>query len=160
MTHFQPDIRTATPADVPALLDLVRHTGTLDLHTPYTYWALAHAGVILVAERDGVLVGLLTAMRAPEGSVMLLWQVGLRESERGTGLSQRLLDAFLDEARALGVGAVTLTIAEDNLASQGMMQRFATRHGLVLERVGDTGPAATVMALETLYRLKLTHASV
>lgn len=160
MSHIQPDIRTATPADVPALLDLVRDTGTLDLHTPYTYWALAHAGVILVAERDGVLVGLLTAMRAPEGSAMLLWQVGLRESERGTGLSQRLLDAFLDEARALGVGAVTLTIAEDNLASQGMMQRFAARHGLVLERIGDTGPAATAMALETLYRIKLTHASV
>ena len=160
MSLPQPGIRPATAADVPALLDLVRDTGTLDLHTAYTYWALVHAGLVLVAERDGGLVGLLTAIRAPDGEATLLWQVGLRQAERGTGLSQRLLDAFLDRARALGVGTVTLTIAEDNRASQGMMRRFAARHSLALERVGDTGPAASVMTLETLYAMKLTHASV
>lgn len=160
MSDSNSHTRHATPADVPALLDLVRATGTLDLHTPYTYWALAHAGLVFVAERNGALVGLLSALRAPEGEAMLLWQVGLRESERGTGLSQRLLDAFFGQARALGVGTVTLTIADDNLASQGMMRRFAARHGLTLERVGDTASAAPAMALETLYRMKLTQASV
>ncbi|WP_225205935.1 GNAT family N-acetyltransferase [Novosphingobium huizhouense] len=156
----QPTIRPATAADVPALLDLVRAAGTLDRHTPYTYWALVNAGLVLVAEREGALVGLLTAMRAVEGEAMLLWQVGLREAERGTGLSQRLLDAFLREAHGLGVGAITLTIAEDNRASLGMMRRFAERHGFALEPVGDTAPAASVMALETLYAMKLTRASV
>ncbi|MCH7628652.1 MAG: GNAT family N-acetyltransferase [Proteobacteria bacterium] len=149
---IRPSIRDATPADVPALLDLVRETGTLDLHTPYTYWTLTHAGLVLVAERDGRLVGLLTALRACEPDRLFLWQVGLLAALRGTGLAQRLLNAFLAHARALGTRSVDLTIAPGNAASRAMMERFCARHGLSMVATGETfGPASE----ETLFVIGL-----
>lgn len=145
-------IRSATPADVPALLALVREVGTLDLHTPYTYWTLVHAGIVLLAEHEGRSAGLLTAMRARQPDRLFLWQVGLLRAMHGTGLAQRLLDAFLIEARTLGTRKIDLTIAPENHASRAMMDRFCSRHGLTMSSVGQTcGP----MAPETLLSITL-----
>lgn len=147
-----PTIRQATPADVPALLALVQETGMLDLHTPYTYWTLTHAGLVLVAERDGRPVGLLTAMRALQPDRLFLWQVGLLAPLRGTGLAQRLLDTFLTQAQALGAHTVDLTIAPDNAASRAMMERCCARHGLSMAATGRTFGTAID---ETLFAIRL-----
>ncbi len=145
-------IRPAIADDVPALLALVRDAGTLDLHTPYTYWTLTHAGLVLVAEEQGHLVGVLTALRALEPDCLFLWQVGLLAHLRGTGLAQRLLDAFLTQAQALGTATVTLTIATDNTPSRAMMERFCARHGLSMMAGGQTFGTASD---ETLFVIRL-----
>lgn len=145
-----PTIRPATPADVPALIALVQETGTLDLHTPYTYWTLTHAGLVLVAEREGQLVGLLTALRARAPDHLFLWQVGLLAPVRGTGLAQRLLDSFLMNARKLGARTVDLTIAPENAASRAMMERFCARHGLSMVTTGQTFGTETDETLFTI----------
>lgn len=148
-------IRLATPADVPALLALVRDTGTLDLHTPYTYWTLTHSGLVLVAEHDGRLVGLLTALRGIAADHLFLWQVGLLAAMRGSGLAQALLDSMFDRARTLGIRAIDLTIAADNAASRRMIERFCARHALALESTGETGNTNGAMTNEELLRIAL-----
>ncbi len=145
-------IRPATADDVPALLALVRDAGTLDLHTPYTYWTLAHAGLVLVAEQQGQPVGLLTALRALQPDRLFLWQVGLLAPVRGTGLAQRLLEAFLAQTQALGTHTVELTIAPDNTPSRAMMERFCARHGLSMVATGQTFGTASD---ETLFAIQL-----
>ncbi|MCW1381416.1 GNAT family N-acetyltransferase [Novosphingobium sp. KCTC 2891] len=148
-------IRDAMREEVPALLRLARSAGTLDLHTPYTYWTLTAAGIVLLALDDTRPVGLLTALRAADPARAFLWQVGLVPEARGRGIAARLLDTFRDRALAQGIDAVDLTIAADNTASFAMMHRFAQRHGLMLAATGETGDADGAMANETAYTINL-----
>jgi ribosomal protein S18 acetylase RimI-like enzyme len=109
------EIRPATPADVPALRDVgVRAwqtafagvlppaevaNGIAEFFNEYSLGAAVRSGRMLVAERDGTVVGLLESDRpAPERAV--IWKVYVApEAQRG-GVGRALVEAYLAGADA------------------------------------------------------------
>ncbi len=95
-----PTIAAATPADLPAIFQLLDDSGLpragLD----------AHLATTLVARDDGALVG--TAALELYGTAALLRSVAVSYARRGRGLGQALTAAALDLGRERGVVTVYL----------------------------------------------------
>jgi peroxiredoxin/ribosomal protein S18 acetylase RimI-like enzyme len=75
----------------------------------------------LVAERDGVPIGLCTYEILPGGAQCEVVTLSTRDEGRGVG--ERLLDAAADIARAAGCWRIFLTTTNDNIRAIGFYQR-------------------------------------
>jgi L-2,4-diaminobutyric acid acetyltransferase len=118
------ELRPPALADAQAMWSLVR-ASTLDDNSPYAYLMLAryHAGTCAVAERDGALVGFVSAFVPPEQpDTLFVWQVGVSEQARGTGLATRLIASLLERY-------LEATVTPSNLASLTLFRRLAERLG-------------------------------
>lgn len=118
-------IEQAHPDDVPAIEALVR-----EAYEPYVarigrppgplredYAAIVATGRALVARRGGRVVGMLVLSVRPDH--VLVENVAVAASERGTGLGARLLAIADDRARETGLSEVRLYTHErmtENLA--------------------------------------------
>lgn len=125
--HF----RSAVPADGASLWRLVQATGSLEPNTPYAYLLLASdfGRTCLVAEQDGHVVGAVIGYHPPEqADTAFVWQVGLLPALRGKGLGLELLQRWIALPANQACWWVTATVADDNLASQALFQRFAALH--------------------------------
>ncbi|MGV2290827.1 GNAT family N-acetyltransferase [Trinickia sp. YCB016] len=103
-----PDPRPATLADRQAIEEIVR-----DAYSPYIdrigrppgpmlddYEALIAAGRVYVVEREGAIQGLVVLI--PEPDAMLLDNVAVAPSAKGTGIGRSLLEYAERSARAAG----------------------------------------------------------
>jgi ribosomal protein S18 acetylase RimI-like enzyme len=115
----------AQPSDVAAIEALVREAyepyidriGGLPGPLEEDYRAIVAAGRALVARRGGRIVGLLVSSVHPDH--VLVENVAVATSERGTGLGSALLALADDQARQAGVPEVRLYTHEkmtENLA--------------------------------------------
>ncbi|MFN9973536.1 MAG: GNAT family N-acetyltransferase, partial [Phycisphaerae bacterium] len=75
----------------------------------------------LIAERDGVPIGLCTYEILPGGAQCEVVTLSTRDEGRGVG--ERLLDAAADVARAAGCWRIFLTTTNDNIRAIGFYQR-------------------------------------
>ncbi len=109
------------------------------------------AAVVLVAERDGAVVGYAYATLEPmdwmslRGPAGVLHDIIVSEAARGGGAGRALLDAVLAELARRGAPRTVLSTAARNAAAQ----RFFARHGfrptmveLTREAAGDPGAGA------------------
>ena len=94
------ELRTATPADLPKVLDLLN---SARLPTAGVAEAFPH---LVVAESEGLLVGV--AGLEVYGASALLRSVVVEESWRGSGVGRRLIENALDEAKRRGLDDVFL----------------------------------------------------
>lgn len=112
--NAHPGIRPAVPADRQAVEDIVRQA-----YSPYIprigkspgpmlddYEALIGKGVVYVVEREGAVRGVLVLI--PEQDVMLLDNVAVAPSAKGTGIGRSLLQFAEHSARAAGCRAIRL----------------------------------------------------
>lgn len=87
----------------------------------------------VLAERDGALLGWISAYRPPPSPEQLfVWQVAVAPAARGEGLALKMLDALLARPAVAGARTLTTTITEDNEASWRLFRAFARRHGATL----------------------------
>jgi GNAT superfamily N-acetyltransferase len=139
-------IRPARPADRAALLeqyrllnaweDAISHDRLTDADAAEASLTVAEGraartgGHILVAERDGAVIGhmFLTFERSapfhrdrPYAYVMELF---VREAERGTGIGRRLLQAAEDLARKAGLRRLLIGVLAGNDRAEGAYRRF------------------------------------
>lgn len=93
--------------------------------------------VVLVAERDGVLVGYsyggmegndYMALRGPAG---VIYDLIVEPTERRTGVGSALMDATIAALRSLGAPRVLLFTAEKNKIAQAMFERAGFRRTMV-----------------------------
>jgi GNAT superfamily N-acetyltransferase len=130
-------IDEATPADIPALCELLkllfaqeaefRPDGEKQAQGLGRIIAAPEAGRILVLREQGGIVGmvnlLFTISTALGGRVALLEDMVLRPEHRGKGLGTTLLQAALAFARQSGCLRVTLLTDGDNEAARRFYQR-------------------------------------
>jgi amino-acid N-acetyltransferase len=99
-TRLPPTIAAATPADLPAIFQL------LDDNRLPRAGLDAHLTTTLVARDDGAIVG--TAALELYGAAALLRSVAVSSAQRGWGLGRALTTAALDVGRRRGVSIVYL----------------------------------------------------
>jgi GNAT superfamily N-acetyltransferase len=93
---------------------------------------------VLVAERDGTIVGVATCVR--DGATCELRSLYVVPEAWGTGVAQRLQDSALDAMRERGATEAVLWVVEAN----GRARRFYEREGWTLSgeaRASPLGPS-------------------
>jgi ribosomal protein S18 acetylase RimI-like enzyme len=101
-------IRTATAADIPAVLALwqrARSQAAVSVDTEDGVQLAIDAEALLVAERDGAVIGTLIA--GWDGWRGSLWRLTVEPGERRRGVGRALVEA--GERRLRGLGAVRIT---------------------------------------------------
>lgn len=134
--------------------------GTLDVHTPYTYWVLTHyfTEYCFVAKESGKgAVGFLTAVVNDKKA--LIWQAGVLPAYAGRRIGQALLDHLIQRLRECGVSCAETTIAGSNAASRALLLHYCERNGIPVEACGPAGPQSDAHDGEILYRLALADGS-
>jgi len=128
-------IRNAAESDGKIMRMLARKCGTLDLHTPYTYWvAAAHCSeCCFILETDGTPIGYIMAVDAPE--IVFIRQIGILPEYRGKGLSRILIASCVDYTKERKKD-IEVTIAEDNENSYRSFARFCERKGIIMVKTG------------------------
>ncbi|MEY1661071.1 diaminobutyrate acetyltransferase [Isoalcanivorax beigongshangi] len=92
------------------------------------------AETCVAAERDGELVGFISGYIPPkQADTLFVWQVAVRDDQRGEGLAGRMLDDLLARAACAEIRYIETTITPDNDASWRMFRRFAARHAMPTE---------------------------
>lgn len=114
--------------DAKSIWSLVRSTHVLDVNACYTYLMLCRnfANTCVVAEVNGEVAGFLTAYICPEQlDTLFVWQIAVKQSERGQGLASGMLNALSQRNLFKNIRYLETTIAPSNTASQALFQKFA-----------------------------------
>ncbi|WP_433565403.1 GNAT family N-acetyltransferase [Nocardia sp. CA-151230] len=158
------EIRVAEPGDYPAIGELTVEVyvgeGHVNPRSPYVEELAdtatrAAAAEILVAVRDGELLGSLTMARpgTPFADIARPGELEFRmlavsKGARGLGIGTALMRRVIDTARAEGFGAVVLTTMPTMQDARRMYDRLGFAHAPERDWRTDTGLQLTVMRLE------------
>ncbi|MDX5332491.1 MAG: diaminobutyrate acetyltransferase [Gammaproteobacteria bacterium] len=128
--------RPPSKEDGKSIHQLIRDSKTLDLNSAYLYFLLADhfRDTCVVAERDGQLVGFVSAYRLPaRPDTLFVWQIGVDASTRGQGVASAMLQEYEQRPFFREIRRIELTISPSNKASQALFKRWAERLGTTLE---------------------------
>jgi len=135
--------RPPSPSDGREMWRLARESGVLDVNSAYCYIMLARyfADTCALAEREGRVVGFVTAFRPPvREDTLFIWQIAVDRAERGRGVGSRLLREVLDRPRSQGIRYIEATVTPGNQASRALLGRLARGCGTELsETAGFPG---------------------
>ncbi|MBC6447119.1 diaminobutyrate acetyltransferase [Actinokineospora sp. HBU206404] len=126
------EIGAPSIADGAAIWRIARDSRALDLNSSYAYllWCRDFAQTSAVARIDGQVVGFVIGFLRPQcPDTVVVWQIAVDESQRGSGLGGRLLDHLMARVAAQGVCRLETTITADNAPSVGLFASLARRNG-------------------------------
>ncbi|MEF3304366.1 diaminobutyrate acetyltransferase [Paenibacillus sp. GYB003] len=129
-------------SDAGAVWRLVRDDGRLDANSAYCYMLLfrCFADTCLVAERDGRLLGFVTAFEPPsEAGTLFVWQIAVAPDARGGGIGSALLRRLLELPAGRGALRLEATVSGSNAASRRLFEALARERGAPCETVEGGG---------------------
>ncbi|WP_270165131.1 diaminobutyrate acetyltransferase [Paenibacillus sp. SYP-B4298] len=136
-------LRKPRKQDGAAVWELIDRAGTLDLNSIYCYMLLCdlYRDTCIVAERDGRLLGFVSALRPPQKAHHLfIWQVAVDPSRRGQGLGTAMVTRLLEQVRKQqDVRYIEATISPSNTASRRLFEAVARSYGSVCSYDGERG---------------------
>lgn len=116
--------------DGAAIWELIKHTGTLDLNSSYSYllWCEMFSDTSIVVESKGSPVGFISGFIHPKKSnTLFIWQVAVHKSEQGNGLGTKMLFELLGRENSVNIRYIEATISPTNIPSQNLFQGFANK---------------------------------
>jgi ribosomal protein S18 acetylase RimI-like enzyme len=130
-------VRTASKADVPAVIEVWEESRTSLPRTPddpaVVERLLDHdPGALLVAEEAGVLVGVLIA--GWDGFRGNVYRLAVRPSHRRLGIAQQLVEAGHDRLRELGARRVTALVGDEEGAAVSLWRAVGYRRDEFVHR--------------------------
>ena len=135
-------IREATYVDAEDVVRLIQTTA--DKGSPITEEYIheyldSPKSKILMAEKDGKVVGLLSYSTRPD-----LWhaticcfieEITVEESERGKGIGSELIQSVMDKMKMSGCAEIALIVDKENIAAQRLYKRLGIdEEALCLEK--------------------------
>lgn len=126
-TGLEPTLRAPGRADGARLHAFVQ-ASSLETNSCYAYLLLAthFQETSVVAERDGELLGFVAGYRLPDRpDTLFVWQVGVAQAARRTGLGRRMLLALVRRLTPRGVRRIQATVGEGNEASSRLFGAVA-----------------------------------
>jgi L-2,4-diaminobutyric acid acetyltransferase len=129
-------LRRPDAVDGTAVSSLIAASPPLDVNSAYCnlLQCTDFRDTCVLAERDEVLVGWISAYRPPaRPECLFVWQVAVSAKARGEGLAAGMLDELIARPAAADATALITTITQDNAASWALFEAFARRHGATLE---------------------------
>lgn len=130
-------LREPTEEDGQAVWQLISSCPPLDENSMYcNILQCSHfADTCVVAERDGVVEGWLSAYRPPgEPETIFIWQVAVNDAARGQGLGKTMIRHLLARPLLVEVSRIKATITPDNRASWRLFEAVADLLGAPLTR--------------------------
>jgi ribosomal-protein-alanine N-acetyltransferase len=131
-------IRSATLADLPAILAIERQTGSAAHWTRDEYERLVKTGVVIVAEHVGeqpaepaaalpvgTLCGFVCAQAV--GTDWELENIVVATEFLRQGIADQLMRRLIREAQTLAAGRILLEVRESNLAARSLYEKHAFR---------------------------------
>jgi [ribosomal protein S18]-alanine N-acetyltransferase len=120
-------IRSAVPADIAAMVQLVGHAVTAAQWSRAQFERLFEAGtprrVALVMEEEQTVQGFLIAHEV--ASEWEIENIAIASPARRRGMGTRLLGYFLDWIRNEGASAVFLEVRESNAAARSLYEKWS-----------------------------------
>jgi L-2,4-diaminobutyric acid acetyltransferase len=123
-------IERPSTSDGAEIWRIARDSGKLDLNSSYAYvlWCHDFADTSVVARIGDEVVGFVTGYVRPTApDTLVVWQVAVRDSQRGRGTAGALLDSLLEQVAEQGVRYLETTITADNAASNALFASLAKR---------------------------------
>jgi len=123
-------LRLPKRGDGAKILGLVRESGVLEPNSCYAYVLLCShfAQTCVVADREGSLQGFIAGYIVPgRPDTVFVWQIGVAESARRTGLGKRMLVELVRRPACKAVRFLETTVTPSNEASQGLFRSFARK---------------------------------
>jgi diaminobutyrate acetyltransferase len=117
-------------ADGAAMWRIARDSKKLDLNSSYAYllWCRDFAGGSVIARHGEEVVGFVAGYRRPDAmDTVVVWQLAVDSSRRGTGLGAAMLEHLVDRLAPQGVTHLDTTITADNTASIKLFESLARR---------------------------------
>jgi L-2,4-diaminobutyric acid acetyltransferase len=124
------DLSRPDPTDGPALLDLARRAGGLDVNSGYAYALLARefGDTSVIARIGHEPVAFATGFRRPSApGTLFVWQMAVHPRHRGSRLALRMLHHLV--GRPPGPSAIEATVEPGNAGSLATFARLATDLG-------------------------------
>jgi len=122
-----PHIRSARPADIPAVMAIEKHAVTASHWSKEQYEGLFSGAVptrvALVIEEDCIVYGFVVARAV--GKEWEIENIAIVDPARRRGLGSRLLGEFLNLARERGAEAVLLEVRESNGGARVLYKKWA-----------------------------------
>ena len=156
-THV--NVRPPTTADGAKIHTFVQQCPPLEVNTGYAYllFTTHFRTTCAVAEDPEGIAGFVMGYRLPDDpETLFVWQIGVHERTRGTGLDTQLLNDLLQRPADPPVRYVAATVAPSNTASQRLFRRFAQRASVDCEERPCFEPkhfGGGAHEAETLFRL-------
>jgi len=146
-------IRTATPDDIPLLLQLERESTTaahwtLQQYTDSFRDGAAAGRLVLLVEKDDVLLGFLVAQHI--ASEWELENIVVSSNERRKGVGTRLMQALMDAAGHSASEILFLEVRESNHSARRFYQKIGFQQAGVRKGYYRDPPEDAI-----LYRLQL-----
>ena len=118
-------IRHTNLVDGQNIWRLVKETGVLDPNSVYCYLLLCEHfnKTCLVAEKDGKLIGFVTAYILPnDNNTLFIWQIGTATEARGRGIAKKLILELLSSKECKNINTLRATISPSNTASMALFK--------------------------------------
>ncbi len=124
--------RVPTRNDGTRVHELIAQCSPLDENSAYcNFLQSTHfQSTCVVAERNGDIVGFVSAYRKPDKpSELFIWQVAVHESARGKGLAFHMLNEILTRDELQDIKVLETTITKDNQGSWSLFKKLDKAHG-------------------------------
>lgn len=124
--------RTPNRTDGKCVHDLIAQCSPLDENSAYcNFLQSTHFhNTCVVAERNGEMVGFVSAYRKPDKpNELFIWQVAVSETARGKGLAFHMLNELLTRDELNDITVLETTITRDNQGSWSLFKKLDRAHG-------------------------------
>ena len=128
-------VKSASSKDAAILRHLAKICPPLDVHTQYTYWAVAEyfGDCCFIAYNDEEPIGYIMCIRNDE--VFFVWQIGIVKEYRGKGISSLLIKKAFERAESTNYGLISVTIAKENNESFRAFSKYCEKNGYSFDAV-------------------------
>ena len=133
-------IRKCTVEDVDSLRIFVNECKPLELHTPFTYWAIFNyfSNLCFLMIEEEKIIGFISGVRSSlDKDIVYLWQIGISKDYRGKNYAFLLIDHFIKAVIGLDCNKIQVSISPENQSSYNAFTKYTKENSFSFVKIGE-----------------------